>query len=106
MSRKGNDLIMSTLVKQEAAVVNRRQSIWSKMLSQWELYLFLLPAVVCLIIFSYKPMYGILMAFKNFKISIGVNDSEWIGVEHPMRGYINFRENDPQKLLEYLQEIK
>lgn len=55
------------------------------MLSQWELYVFILPAIVSLIIFSYKPMYGILMAFKNFKISLGVNASAWVGVEHFVR---------------------
>ncbi|WP_309119763.1 ABC transporter permease subunit [Paenibacillus sp.] len=44
-----------------------------------ELYLFLLPAVVLVIVFSYLPMYGILVAFKDFKPHLGILDSAWAG---------------------------
>lgn len=50
-------------------------------------------------------MIGIKVESKRFfAFSSGL--VEWIGLENPMRGYINFKENDPQKLLEYLTEEK
>lgn len=45
-------------------------------------YLFLLPAVVMVFLFSYMPMWGILIAFKDFKMARGIMGSEWVGFEH------------------------
>lgn len=44
-----------------------------------EYYLFLLPAVVYVSIFCYAPMYGLQIAFKDYKVSLGVSGSPWIG---------------------------
>ena len=43
----------------------------------WGLYLLLLPALVLTICFAYKPMYGVIIAFKDFKPSLGITDSPW-----------------------------
>ena len=43
------------------------------------IYLLLLPGVVFFIIFSYVPMYGVTLAFKEFKIGKGVLGSPWVG---------------------------
>lgn len=45
----------------------------------------LLPAVVYVLIFSYGPMYGIIIAFENFKPKKGYLGSEWVGLEHFIR---------------------
>ena len=50
--------------------------------SRWQLYLMCLPAVLYIILFAYKPMYGILIAFKDFKIKLGVWDSPFVGLKH------------------------
>lgn len=42
-------------------------------------YLMLLPALVYLIIWKYVPMYGLQIAFKNFRVSLGIWGSPWIG---------------------------
>ena len=47
--------------------------------SRWQLYLFMLPAIIYTAIFSYKPMYGILIAFKDFSIKKGIMGSDWVG---------------------------
>jgi putative aldouronate transport system permease protein len=46
---------------------------------QWQLYAFLLIPVVCVIIFNYVPMYGITLAFKDYKIKLGIMGSPWAG---------------------------
>lgn len=48
--------------------------------SKWMYLLILLP-VVYYAVFCYAPMYGVLIAFENYKISKGVLGSEWVGVK-------------------------
>ena len=43
----------------------------------WGLYLLLLPSFVLLMMFAYKPMYGIVIAFKDYKNSLGIMGSPW-----------------------------
>ena len=43
----------------------------------WGLYLLLLPSLVLLVMFAYKPMYGIIIAFKDYKNSLGIVGSPW-----------------------------
>jgi len=53
-----------------------------KVLSYWQLYLLLLPGLVYIFIFSYIPMYGVQIAFKNFRPSLGIWGSPWVGLAH------------------------
>lgn len=46
------------------------------------LYLMLLPVIIYFIVFKYAPMYGLLIAFKNFKFSDGIMGSQWVGLQH------------------------
>lgn len=46
------------------------------------LYLLLLPGLIVLMLFAYKPMVGVLMAFQNYNIYEGIWGSEWVGFEH------------------------
>ncbi len=43
----------------------------------WGLYLLLLPSLILLIWFAYKPMYGVIIAFKNYKNALGIMGSPW-----------------------------
>ena len=45
-------------------------------------YLLLLPAVIYVAIFCYAPMYGLQIAFKDYKVSLGVTGSPWIGLQN------------------------
>ena len=55
---------------------------FKQMLKCWRLYVMMLPAIIYIALFCYKPMYGILIAFKDFRIKRGVWGSEWVGFEH------------------------
>ncbi|MCF2904221.1 ABC transporter permease subunit [Octadecabacter sp. CECT 8868] len=48
----------------------------------WQLYVLLLPTIIWLLVFLYKPMYGLQIAFKDYSIFRGVAASPWIGFEH------------------------
>lgn len=52
---------------------------WSKILLHRYLYLMLLPCIASFIIFSYIPMGGLLLAFKEFKFNEGILGSPWVG---------------------------
>ena len=53
--------------------------------TNWELYIMLLPALVYIIIFAYKPMYGVIIAFKDFNMRAGILGSPWCGFENFVR---------------------
>ena len=48
----------------------------------YQAYLMVLPSIVLIFIFAFIPMYGILMAFENFRPQLGVLGSKWVGLYH------------------------
>lgn len=38
-----------------------------------------LPGIIFVFVFSYIPMYGVLMAFQQYDIFAGIWDSRWVG---------------------------
>ncbi|HGP8840447.1 TPA: ABC transporter permease [Streptococcus pneumoniae] len=51
----------------------------------WILYLMMIPATVLLILFTYGPMYGIIMAFQDFTVFKGYIGSPFVGLKHFQR---------------------
>ncbi|MBQ4110038.1 MAG: sugar ABC transporter permease [Clostridia bacterium] len=48
------------------------------------LYIMVLPVIVFYLLFHYVPMYGAIIAFKNFKPQLGIWGSSWVGLKHFM----------------------
>lgn len=46
------------------------------------LYLLMLPSIVIFLMFTYYPMYGVIIAFKNFTPAEGILGSPWVGLKH------------------------
>ena len=55
-------------------------------LHNWRLYTLLLPALIWLAVFMYAPMYGLLLAFKDFRVTLGIMGSPWAD---PLFKYFN-----------------
>lgn len=51
-----------------------------------ELYILMIPVVIYFLLFHYKPMFGLIIAFQDFKPRLGYFDSPWVGLQH----FINF----------------
>lgn len=49
---------------------------------EWQIYVMLLPTIIWFLVFLYKPMYGLQIAFKDYSIFRGVAGSPWVGWEH------------------------
>lgn len=79
-----NKLLVQTKdpVHQAEVERNRRRLVKSakQVLGNWQLYLMVIPALLSLLLFSYKPMYGVQIAFRNFKFRDGLTGSEWVGL--------------------------
>jgi len=63
-------------------------SLWRRMRRCWQLYVLVLPAVICIIIFAYAPMYGVQIAFKDYKVNLGIMGSPWAGLKY-FRQFVN-----------------
>ena len=48
----------------------------------WQLYILLLPAMFFVFLFCYLPLYGIQIAFRDYKAVLGITGSEWVGLKN------------------------
>jgi len=55
-----------------------RKRIWKNR----ELYILVLPVIIYYILFHYKPMYGVIIAFMDYKPRLGMAGSAWVGFKH------------------------
>lgn len=51
----------------------------------WQWYVLLLPAFIYIAIFNYAPIYGLQIAFRNYRPSKGIMGSPWVGLKHFIR---------------------
>ncbi|CCX38774.1 putative uncharacterized protein [Clostridium sp. CAG:1013] len=63
----------------KAVSAQRSNYLWRHICRNWGLYLLLLPAVILMICFTYIPMFGIVIAFKDFTPAAGIFGSPWAG---------------------------
>ena len=62
--------------------LKKRNPLLKEIKLHWELYLFMLPGLACLIIFHYVPMSGVLMSLQNVRMGDEYLKSAWVGLEH------------------------
>ena len=65
-----------------AAVTKKKTSLGRKWLNQYQLHLFLLVPVVLVLIFKYYPMLGAQIAFRQYKVALGIWGSPWVGFKN------------------------
>lgn len=63
----------------------KRPSMWRDIVRDRWLYLMLVPGVLYFLIFKYGPMWGLVIAFQDYKPYFGVLNSEWVGFAHFIR---------------------
>jgi putative aldouronate transport system permease protein len=77
VSSAKNDLIPTRYVRPtgiKRILISLKNSAW--------LQLLMLPGLIYFIIFKYIPMYGVVIAFKDYRIVDGIFGSEWVGLKH------------------------
>ena len=66
-------------IEMKSRIKQKRKSYWQRY--RW-IYLFLVPGIVYFAVFHYAPMYGIIMAFQDFRPVAGIAGSEFVGLEN------------------------
>lgn len=72
--------------KAGVSVPKKRKGVRAALRSYWQLYVLVLPAIIYFFVFNYLPLYGIQIAFKDYKAVKGIAGSSWVGFKH----FINF----------------
>ena len=67
-----------TKISGEHVVANKKNSIKKEL----PLTIMALPAILLLFLFNYVPMFGLVLAFKDFKYNLGLFGSPWIGIKN------------------------
>ena len=62
--------------------VQTRRPLMREIWQALYLYLLVLPVALWIAVFSYGPMYGLLLAFKDYSARLGILGSEWVGLKH------------------------
>lgn len=73
---------MKKAVQGAAVLAAPQKNVWKRIKEHKLLYLFILPCVVWLMIFCYYPMYGAILAFKDYRYDLGILGSDWVGFKH------------------------
>ena len=80
---------MQNLSLAQAKRPTRFQRQLRRVLSSWQLYVMLVPTLAYLFLFNYMPIYGVQIAFRDFRGSRGIWGSQWVGLKHFIR-FINY----------------
>lgn len=78
---------MATSVSKKASNVSplqkkKKGNIIDTIKKDWSLWTFCLPGIILTFIFSYIPMYGVQIAFRDFSAKRGIWGSKWVGFKH------------------------
>ncbi len=86
MERVNDAAAVGQCASANAAAPQKRNSKWKKLWKKvWhyrQIYLMLLPVIIFYIVYCYVPMYGIVLAWKEWRPKFGVLGSPWIGWEN------------------------
>jgi putative aldouronate transport system permease protein len=60
----------------------KKHTTLKRLVRSWQLWVLILPALIWVAVFHYAPMYGLLIAFKNYKPKLGILLSPWAGLKY------------------------
>ncbi|MDP4504354.1 ABC transporter permease [Nonomuraea turcica] len=69
----------------------RKLGVWTRARRAWQLYLLLAPVLAYFAVFKYWPMYGVQIAFRDYRPDAGFLGSPWVGVKHFARFFNSFQ---------------
>ncbi len=70
------------LAAQAAILSSPGKRVWKRILRHWQLYVIMFFPLITLIIFKYIPMIGLQIAFKTYRVKLGIWDSPFVGWKH------------------------
>jgi ABC-type polysaccharide transport system permease subunit len=74
-----------------AARERRGAVLFQRIKARWQIYLLLVLPLAYLLIFSYGPMGGLVIAFKRYNFALGIFGSPWVGLENFRRFFESYK---------------
>ncbi|KPG73765.1 protein lplB [Enterococcus sp. RIT-PI-f] len=68
---------------------NKRQAFFKHLKNNKWLYILVVPGLTYFLVFRYAPMYGVIIAFKDYVPFLGIADSKWVGLDNFRDFFIN-----------------
>lgn len=68
--------------KPQKSSSSRWSEIWRHFVRDRHLLIMFIPCIIFYILFRYGPLYGMIIAFKDYNVFTGILASEWVGLEH------------------------
>ena len=59
----------------------RQDTMFKKIKRQWQYHVMLVPGILLLLVFSYYPLYGLVIAFQDYNPGLGFH-SKWVGLDN------------------------
>ncbi|MBN6052630.1 sugar ABC transporter permease, partial [Nonomuraea sp. RK-328] len=69
----------------------RKPGLWTRVWRARQLYLLLVPVLAYFAVFKYWPMYGVQIAFRDYRPDAGFLGSPWVGFKHFARFFNSFQ---------------
>lgn len=67
---------------QERAMPMSVSLFWKRVVRHRQLFIIFIPCILFYLIFRYGPLFGLIIAFKDYSVFRGIIDSEWVGLKH------------------------
>lgn len=78
-------------MKKQGADKKHRQGFLAGIKESRALYLLMLPSIIIFLLFTYYPMYGVIIAFKDFTPTEGILGSPWVGMKNFMQYFNSYQ---------------
>ena len=79
IAEKARKKSMNVSKTKKVEEVGRKKSKWKDFKDNAELSILAVPGIILLILFAYIPMFGIIIAFKDYRNNLGIFGSKWVG---------------------------
>ena len=68
-----------------------KNTLSKKILARWQIYLLLIFPITYLMIFCYQPMFGQIIAFKDYRIGDTILGADWVGLENFRKFFSSYK---------------
>ena len=79
MPQQSSDLTVEVSTKKSSS---RLSNTWKHIKRDRQLLILFIPCIVFYLLFRYGPLYGLIIAFKDYSVFQGIIGSEWVGLKH------------------------
>jgi putative aldouronate transport system permease protein len=85
----GKSCVEEQPMREQSMVSVAMNKRWRMIAKHWQFYVIIALPITYFILFKYVPMYGILLAFKKYRVTRGIWGSPWVGLNNFSKFFAN-----------------